>query len=346
VQPGVGEDRTFLDWLESQGATSEALLRRSEWAVAHAVADLRVAGFVAAEAYATAALVLQPASEGVASLLDAIVSLRRHRSEMAPSLREALTTLDSAVGATSEIEAAEIVDAAEAEAKWQFSRGYHITALPVVRRVVSARLKADGADALSTLEARSLEAKVLNFLGRGAQAASIGCDVARAREHHPGLGPLHRSTLASWLFVAPILSALGRSDEALRIAKDVAKKREADPELGAFHPLTLAARFLVAQILTNDGRSKDAVCIAEDVAGKAEEHPDLGPLHPSTIAGRFLVAQIYDHLGRSAEALIIAEDVAAKGARHRSLGPLHPSTVISRLFAARLLKQQLKGRVS
>jgi hypothetical protein len=334
VQLDAGADRT-----------SEALLRRAEWAVAYAVADVRAAGLVAAEAYATAALVLQPASDSAASLLDAIVSMRRHRSEMAPSLRESLITLDLRA-ATSESEPAEIVDAAEAEARWRFSRGYHIAALPLVRRVVSARLKAAGAEALSTLEARALEAKVLNFLGCSAQAASIGYAVALARERHPGLGPRHGSTLASWLFVAPILSALGRSDEALRIADDVAQKRTADPELGVFHPLTLAARFLVAQILTNAGHSKDAVSIAEDVAGKAEQHPDLGPLHPSTIAARFLVAQIYDNLGRSAEALIIAEDVAAKGARHRGLGPLHPSTVISRLFAARLLKQQLKDRVS
>jgi hypothetical protein len=334
------ECQEFLKWAEDEGNTaSTILLHRAEWAVAHAVKDFRASGLVASEAYATAALVSWPGNESARHLLKDITAMRDHErrtGKRLPSLGESLALLNTWAELPN-VDLGRLAVEAEEEANWRFSRGHHAAALPIVQRLVFVRMQTAGDDAVATLAARFLEARVLNFLGRSMEAALIAQDVIRKREQHPDLGPFHPSTLSSRLFVVPILSALGRSDEALSIAQDVASKREQHPGLGALHPSTLASRFLVAQILDKVGRSEEALPIAEDVASKAEQHADLGPHHPSTVAGRFLVAQILDNLGRCAEALPIAQDAAIKGEQSRGLGQLHPSTLISWMLVARIL---------
>jgi hypothetical protein len=335
------DNRAFLKWVEDEGSTaSSILLRRAEWAVAHAIQDLRASGLVAAEAFAVAAVVLQTGNESATSLLKDVAAMKeeeRRKLKELPSLKQALSILETRATLLLNGDLVRVAEEAEKEGNRRFSQGHHSAALPIVQLAVFARVQSAGEDALPTLGARFLEARVLNFLGRGAEALPIAQEVARKREQHPDLGPIHPSTLASRLFVVPILSTLGRSDEALCIAQDVASKREQHPSLGPLHPSTLASRFLVAQLLDKVGRSVEALPIAQDVASKAEQHSGLGPRHPSTIAGRFLLAQILDKVGQSAEALPIAQDAARKGEQNPSLGPLHPSTFISWVLVARIL---------
>jgi hypothetical protein len=53
----IAGNRVLAEWLEREGENiSKVLLYRAEWALAHAAGDFRAAGFVMAEAFATAAV--------------------------------------------------------------------------------------------------------------------------------------------------------------------------------------------------------------------------------------------------------------------------------------------------
>lgn len=317
---------------------SFALLQRAEWALSYSIGDLRSLALVAAEAYAIAAVVLQPANARALGLVKDLADMRRPSGQIAPSLHASLTELNARIATFFNVDRTREANEAEGEANRRFLDGHHAAALPLIQRVVFVRTEILGEDAVPTLNARFLEARILNFLGRQTEALMVAQDVVGKQEQHPDLGPVHPVTLSTQLFMVPILSSFGRSEEALCIAQNVTDKREKHPRIGPLHPSTLASRFLVAQILDKLGDSNQALPIAQDVATKAEHHPSLGPRHHSTIAGWFLVAEILDKVGHRAEALPIAQEVVKRGERNPSLGPLHPSTLVSLRLVARILQ--------
>ena len=242
-------NRALLDWLEEEGeAASMVLLHRAEWAIAHAVQDLRAPGLVAAEACAIGAVALDPANERAMSLLNDVIAMREAEGQIMPPLQQSLTEIDARASELFDIDLFRDADEAEAEAYRRYDQGHYSAALPLVQRAVFARMQTIGKFAIPTFRIRLLQALLLDQLGRSDEALAIAQDVAAKGEQHPDLGPQHPSTLASRHLVAQILHTLGRSDEALAIAQDVAAKEEQHPDLGPQHRSTLNSRRLVERI--------------------------------------------------------------------------------------------------
>jgi hypothetical protein len=71
------------------------MFHRSQWAVAHAVTDQRPAGFVAAEAYAIAAMTFWPANRDALNLLNDIErTMEEEEAQPWPTYKKALTEFD------------------------------------------------------------------------------------------------------------------------------------------------------------------------------------------------------------------------------------------------------------
>jgi len=332
--------KPVTDWLQNDGVTiSKLLIRRADWAVAHASGDdMRPSGLTAAQAYARAAITFWPENWDAMFLLADVTKMIEEDGRTSPSIQEALPNLDRcAAQAIYRGDDVGVAQVAEKQALYWYQRGYYRAALATIDWALMLSVSNSGRQALRTRQTQHLKAVILNSLGRYDEALNVAEEIARAREAHPSLGSRHPDTLASRHLVAQILHNLGRNQEALPIAQEVAEATQADPSLGPAHPHSVAGRYLVSQILQSLGRNQEALPVAQEVVRAREAQPSLGPGHPDTLRSRWLVAHILQLLGRNEEALPIAQEVARAQELHPSLGPTHPETLASRHVVAEIL---------
>jgi regulator of replication initiation timing len=91
----IAGHHVLAEWLSREGKhISDVLLLQAEWADAHAAADFRASGLVAAEAFATAALCFWPANRAARRLLEDVVALRALEAQLSPSLEQSLNALE------------------------------------------------------------------------------------------------------------------------------------------------------------------------------------------------------------------------------------------------------------
>jgi tetratricopeptide (TPR) repeat protein len=335
-------NRTIVTWFENQGPiVSELLLRRAQWAVAHAAGDVRVKGLVAAQGFAIAAVTVNPRNRDAVFLLEEAEKFLDEVEQPVPTLTQAFSGLDD----SQEWFDTDLVKGAEAlmaEAYLRHDRGFYHLALPPAEQAAVWLMQSLGRRAPTTLRVQYFKAYLLLCLGRYQEALEMARAVLKDMEQNPALGPSHPDTLNSRYLVANILGALGHYEEALEMARAVLKDREQNPALGPNHPDTLNSRYLVANILELQGRYEEALEMARAVLKDREQNPALGPSHPDTLRSRQLVADILKSQGRYEEALEMARAVLKDREQNPALGPNHPDILRSRHLVADILK--LQGR--
>ncbi len=331
-------NRAITEWVQNEGRPiSQMLYLRARWYLGHAAREVHSMGLVGAQAYAIAALALQPENNGAAELLGEVEGLLENADSPQPSIVDALTQFDKQADEIFEVDLPEAANAAEQEAILRTNAGNYHTALPAAEQAFLWRTQALGSKATPALRARWLVALILDRLGKYQEALDITQDVVDAQEDPQVLGPNHPDTLASRDLAANILDHLGKYEEALDIAQDVLKAQEDPQVLGPDPRDTLKSRYRVAEILDHLGKYEGALDIVQDVL-KAQEDPQvLGPDLHDTLMSRYLVAEILDHLGRYGEALDIAQAVAKELEDLQLHGPNHPETLICRYFVAKIL---------
>ena len=92
-------NRALQGWLEREGeAISRLLLHRAEWASVHAVGELRSAGLVVGESFASAAIVLWPVNAAAVELIGDLVALRTIEGHAQLPFPQALAALNGQAG--------------------------------------------------------------------------------------------------------------------------------------------------------------------------------------------------------------------------------------------------------
>ena len=152
---------------------SEQFMRRAEWITACAVGTILPYGLVAAEAYASAALVANPQSTDAPQLLAELARIHRAYPEGLPSVVEALATFDERTAAFFAANLARSADIAEDEAQRRFRAGLNRSALLVANVALELRLKSEGEDSPGAARLREMKETLLARLGNSAVYADV-----------------------------------------------------------------------------------------------------------------------------------------------------------------------------
>jgi hypothetical protein len=152
---------------------SEQFMRRAEWITACAVGTILPYGLVAAEAYASAALVANPQSTDAPQLLAELARIHRAYPEGLPSVVEAVTTFDERTAGFFSTHLARAADIAEDEAQRRFRAGLNRSALLVANVALDLRLKTDGENSPGTLRLQEMKETLLDRLGSIARPSNV-----------------------------------------------------------------------------------------------------------------------------------------------------------------------------
>ena len=266
------------EWLALEGEPITTILRfEAEWAILHATGNAHVAGFVVAEAFASAARTIWPHDTNAAKVAD---ELKRfcdaERIGASPAFRDALEVLEDVD--TNRLFDARSVDwalALEQQALHLESRGSFRAALVQIEAALEVLRRELGAEASAPLRIRSTRVRLLLWVGNASSALVEIEDVVAVFSR--ALGPQHPNTWAGRLLFAQVLQHLGRLADALPIIEDVVKKQTLSPEFGPQHPNTLAAQHLLAQVLQHLGRLADAGLRLVAVRSAASTRPMSPP---------------------------------------------------------------------
>lgn len=158
--------------VNAKEATAAELLRRAEWMTACAVGEILPHGLVAAEAYASAALVGAP-HDAVASQLVAELA-RIHRAYQAglPSAAESIATFEQKAATYFAADPSLAADLAQDEAKRRARAGLNRSALLSTNLALELRQKVDASDSPGMVELRELKATLVERLGQDATMTS------------------------------------------------------------------------------------------------------------------------------------------------------------------------------
>lgn len=152
---------------------SEQFMRRAEWITACAVGTILPYGLVAAEAYASAALVANPQGTEAPQLLAELARIRRAYPEGLPSVVEALATFDERTAAFFAANLARSADIAEDEAQRRYRAGLNRSALLVTNVALELRLKSEGEESPGTVRLQELQDALLARLGNSALYSDV-----------------------------------------------------------------------------------------------------------------------------------------------------------------------------
>ena len=152
---------------------SEQFMRRAEWITACAVGTILPYGLVAAEAYASAALVADPQSIDAPQLLAELARIHRAYPEGLPSVVEAVTTFDERTAAFFANHLARAADVAEDEAQRRYRAGLNRSALLVANVALELRLKTDGENSQGALRLQEMKETLRVRLGSAAKPFNI-----------------------------------------------------------------------------------------------------------------------------------------------------------------------------
>ena len=152
---------------------SEQFMRRAEWITACAVGTILPYGLVAAEAYASAALVANPQGTEAPQLLAELARIRRAYPEGLPSVVEALATFDERTAAFFAANLARSADIAEDEAQRRYRAGLNRSALLVTNVALELRLKSEGEESPGTVRLQELQDALLARLGNNALYSDV-----------------------------------------------------------------------------------------------------------------------------------------------------------------------------
>jgi tetratricopeptide (TPR) repeat protein len=251
-------NHALRDWLEQEGKPISRLLQfQAEWAASRAVGDLRPAGLSAAEGFAAGALSLWPENSEAIDLANDMANFRMLEAQERLPFPSALAVLRDRDADLLHFQA-ELVEQAlaeAAEAAGHLGRGLYHLAMPLIERAVMLLRQQLSPNALQTLRARRLRARLLYKRGYYSDALKEIEGVAAAAETSPELGPENIETLYSRHWLATLLDACGRSAEALPIIEKVAAAQAENSALGLNHPHTQASRTLHAAVLRKLGRT-------------------------------------------------------------------------------------------
>jgi hypothetical protein len=157
--------QTTVEDAKAPANASEQFMRRAEWITACSVGTILPYGLVAAEAYASAALVANPQSTDAPQLLAELARIHRAYPEGLPSVVEALATFDERTAAFFAANLARSADIAEDEAQRRFRAGLNRSALLVANVALELRLKSEGIDSPGTVRLREMKDTLLARLG-------------------------------------------------------------------------------------------------------------------------------------------------------------------------------------
>jgi len=157
--------QTTVEGAKVPANASEQFMRRAEWITACSVGTILPYGLVAAEAYASAALVANPQSTDAPQLLAELARIHRAYPEGLPSVVEALTTFDERTAAFFAANLARSADIAEDEAQRRYRAGLNRSALLVANVALELRLKSEGEASPGTVRLREMKDTLLARLG-------------------------------------------------------------------------------------------------------------------------------------------------------------------------------------
>ncbi len=152
--------------------TAETLLRRAEWITARAIGAIVPYGLVAAESYASAALVSDPQGIDAPQLLAELARIRRAYPEGLPSVIEAVTTFDERAATLFAADLARAADLAEDEAQRRYRAGLNRSALLAVNMAMELRQQTVEENSPEMLRLQEMKASLLAGLGSNARASN------------------------------------------------------------------------------------------------------------------------------------------------------------------------------
>src|SRR5208337_1748311 len=126
---------------ESGAGTAEELLRRADWIMSRAVGAILPHGLVAAEAYASAALAVNPRGTEAPRLLAELARIHRAYPEGLPPVTEAVTTFDERAAAFFAADPARVAGIADDEAQRRYRAGLNRSALLMTNTALELRQK-------------------------------------------------------------------------------------------------------------------------------------------------------------------------------------------------------------
>ncbi len=149
----------------ARAMTAAELLHRAEWITACAVGDILPHGLVAAEAYASAALVDDPQNAIAAQLVAELARIHRAFKEGLPPVADSIASFEQRAATYLNADPAHAADVAEDEAKRRARGGLNRSALLATNLALELRLKIGPADNPAVLALQELQAALVERLG-------------------------------------------------------------------------------------------------------------------------------------------------------------------------------------
>jgi tetratricopeptide (TPR) repeat protein len=371
-------DTVLRTWLAEEGpGLADLMNRRAARIVATASDESHSAGLIVAEAYATAALVINPQLQSAAGLA---ADVRRHfeQEPWQPTLHQALNQLESGDPA---FDRGRLDDAMASlsRARQHDQDGTFYLAVPLFERAATLVEQELGPRDIATIRVKLEFAASLLRVDQRQRAHALIEDSVDVYEEHPEFGPRSEETQRVRLRLVNCWLVLGQDTKALAITERIIRDCRSIPELAdAFLPLLEALRVTAGCCLAL-GRQKEAsdysrqaldllpriegleAPVAETIRSSlyrtmgnpeaallhARRSVDLhltdkqfGPNSPATLHASVHLADLLERTGHHSEALKILTPLIDQCANSPAFGLTHSTTLSLRASRARVLCRQ------